>query len=75
MKDKYDQVKVKKWRCPNKAIKKSESKKHDERKERHNDNDPKSLKSWDILWAYKSLYFITNNHSLFNYSLIWLDKV
>jgi hypothetical protein len=39
-----DQVKVKtKWEFPTMTIKREKSKKYDERKERHNDIDPKSL--------------------------------
>jgi len=64
-KDKKDQVKVKtKQGCLTKAIKKGVSKKHDEKTERHNDSDIKSLGPWNNLWAYKSLSLIVKSHSL-----------
>jgi len=58
-KNKNNKVKIKtRWGGPTKENKRGKSKKHDERKERYNYNDPKYLNPWNTLWAYKSLSFI-----------------
>jgi len=59
-KKKNDQVNVKtKWECPTKAIKRGESKKHDERKEGHDElrknNDSKSI-DLEILFQPMNLF-------------------
>ena len=49
-KNKNNKVKIKtRWGGPTKENKKGKSKKHDERKERYNYNDPKYLNPWNTL--------------------------
>jgi hypothetical protein len=39
-----------------------------------NNNDPKSLESWNTFWAYKSLSFLTKSHSLYYMPLKFLSN-